>query len=138
LRPGRTFQLSARRRLVERGIEVVARRARRETEGMLRIGLLDDIPVIRKWWYEMSNAPVPSARGRDLRPVRLEFELPVGIGKPADIVRRLEVRLGIDPALCLQIFERAPARVLQRPIDDLARGHVEAAVLCADALCERT
>ena len=48
-----------------------------------------------------------------------------------------EIRLAIDPAVGLERGEGAPAGILQRPVDQLARRHGEARMLGAEPLRQR-
>src|SRR6202011_4356120 len=68
----------------------------------------------------------------------LEAEFAVRPGKAIEIMRGREVGLAIDPVLLLKLGERTPARVRERPVDQLARAHREPRMARADALAERT
>ena len=102
-------------------IEEVARRRRRELEGMRFVGRLVDGPMVGQGRHVAPRPASPSLRERRRRPVRAEMEFAVGMGEAVEIMRRLERRLAVDPARGLEFGERAAARDAQRLVDDLAR-----------------
>ncbi len=84
----------------------------------------------------MGDAPVVTAGGGHIGPIGFELELAIAVGEALQVVRRLEGGLAVDPLRRLELGQRAPAGLLQRPIDEFARAHVEALVLGTDALGE--
>ena len=119
---GRTFPRQRTRRLVERRVEEAARRRRREPERMLVVRHLDDGPVIRQLRHLLDRPAGHGAAERHVRPVRLEAELAVRPVEAVDVVRRLEIRLAVDPALGFELGERAPAGLLQACQSIISRG----------------
>ena len=124
------------RRFGEARVEETARRRRRQPERMLGIRLLDHVPMVGQPRHRRGNGAV-RARERDFRPVRLEAELAVRVAEAVEIVRRSEIRLAIDPAVGFDVGQCAPAGLLQRDVDQLARRHGEARVLGAEPLGQR-
>ena len=120
-----------RRRLGEARIEELPRRAGRQPERVLLGCLLDHAPVVRQGGNRGPGTHGPVVRGRDLGPVRPEPEFSVAVAEAIEEMRLPERRLGIDMNLRFHVGERAPAGILERPVDDLPRLHPEAAVLGA-------
>ena len=99
---------------------------------MLLVRLLDDAPVIGQRRHLVIAPTRRKTLERHARPIRLEAEFLVGPGEAVDVVRGGEVRLHVEPVRRLGLGERAPARRLQRRVDELARAHVEAAMRDAE------
>src|SRR6516165_9338143 len=93
--------------------------------------------MIRQRRHVSDGTGMPGTAERHLRPVRLEAELLVRPSEALDIVSRGKIRLAINPTLLLQLGERTPARVLQRPINQLARRHGKAGMLSTEASRQR-
>ncbi len=64
-----------------------------------------------------------------LRPIRLETEFAVRIGKALDVMRLVKRWLDIAEIVFRQILKTAPAGILQGPVDDLALAHGKAGML---------
>src|SRR5438128_2598412 len=92
---------------------------------MVRVSLFDDLPMVGEARHLLDGTGLPRMPERNLRPIRLEAELAVAPGKAVDVMRGGEIGLAIDPALRLQLLDAAPARTAQRPVDQLARAHLE-------------
>ena len=71
----------------------------------------------------MGAVPAPKRHGR---PVRLEAEFAVWIGKAVNVMGGGKIRLAVDPVFGFEFSERAPSGFLQRGVDQLPRGHGEA------------
>ena len=61
-----------------------------------------------------------------MRPIGLEVEFLVGMGKAVEIMRGAEIRLQIAPEIGLERGDVAVAAELQRRVDQFARRHLEA------------
>ena len=55
--------------------------------------------------------------------------LAIGMSKPIKIVGLAKRWLAVNPALACQVFEIAPTRITQRPINQLALAHGKTGVL---------
>ena len=65
------------------------------------------------------------------------MKLAVAVRKAVEEMRLLERRLAVEPARGLELGERPPPRDAQGLVDDLARAHVEPAMLGAEPAGER-
>ena len=73
---------------------------------MLRIGVLDDLPMVRQPGHGIEPAPRgATARNRDIRPARLEAEFAVGPGEAVGVMRLVEGRLAVDPTITLDLVQ---------------------------------
>src|SRR5262249_5854862 len=119
-------------------VEELPRGRSRETKRMPLVRFLDDLPMVGQARHLFDRARSPRMAVRHRRPVRLEAELAVAPGKAVDVVRSIEIGLAIDPALAFGRLDPAPAGAAQGPVDQLARGHVEARVTRTETPRERT
>src|SRR3954467_12810295 len=69
-----------------------------------------------------------------MRPVGIEMEFAVGMGKAVEVMRGAEVGLQITPQISLELFDIAMAALLQGRVDKLARRHFEAGMHGVEAL----
>ena len=112
------FAFAARRHLVERRVEVVARRRRGEAERVRRVGVLGHVPVVGQARHRPRRGRSRTcARSGSSRHGGAKRNLPSAIAEPVRVVRRLEVRLHVEPFLLREVLDRPPAGVLQRPVD---------------------
>src|SRR5258705_7832064 len=96
------------------------------------IGLLDHLPMVGQGRHAVDRPRTIGVAKRNIWPIRLEAEFAVRPVEAAQVMRRLEVGLAVDPTIGLELRERAPSGFLQGPVDQLARAHGEARMTRAE------
>src|SRR6185312_4097573 len=103
---------------------------------MRLVGLLDRGPVVRQRRQSRYRAALVGAAERHVLPIGLEAEFPIRPGEAVEIVRLAERWLAVEPAVGLELGERAAPGDAQHLVDQLARRHRKARVFRADPSCE--
>src|SRR5262245_16443462 len=87
----------AGRHLVEGRVEIVARRAGGEAEGMAGVGILRHVPMVGQARHIGGDSDAVRARRGHVLPIWLETESLVRVAEALEVVRLLERRLAVDP-----------------------------------------
>src|SRR5262249_18318508 len=95
------------RGLGERRIEEVARRARRQSEGMRLVRDLDGLPMVGKGRHGRNRSEAGRGGVGVLGPVGPKPELAVWPAEAIEKMSLLEWQLAIDPSLAFEFVERA-------------------------------
>ena len=87
---------------------------------MVFIDILDHIPMVRQLRHVgCGTFGADIGRQYHARPIRAEMKFLIRMREAAEIMRRVEVGLTVDPVLALQPLKVTPARRLDRAVDQL-------------------
>ena len=94
--------------------------------------------MVRPGWHVFNWAKRTDVRKNSPRllPIRHEAELAIGVAEAPDEMRSFKIRLHIKPVLGVKRIKTGPFGRFQCLVDDLARSHVKAPVLCLKSRCK--